>query len=80
MILIDLSREEIAIAERYPAHTSLCIRGGWEFCHPEHAVGKFYGIAVAFNDHIIIDLPNLYFPGMEKPILFNHLKSVRSSL
>ncbi|KAA8519385.1 hypothetical protein F0562_013641 [Nyssa sinensis] len=33
----DLSREELAIAKRYPACTSLCIRYGWEFCRPEHA-------------------------------------------
>ncbi|KAL7243230.1 hypothetical protein ACSBR1_015608 [Camellia fascicularis] len=33
----DLSREELAYAKRYPAHTALCIRGGWEFCRPEHA-------------------------------------------
>lgn len=33
----DLSREEIAIAAHYPTHTALCIRGGWEFCRPEHA-------------------------------------------
>ncbi|GMY38055.1 microtubule-associated protein [Fagus crenata] len=33
----DLSREERAIAKRYPAHTALCIRDGWEFCRPEHA-------------------------------------------
>ncbi|KAG9149706.1 hypothetical protein Leryth_012432 [Lithospermum erythrorhizon] len=33
----DLSREEIAIAKRYPAHTALCIRSGWEFCRSELA-------------------------------------------
>lgn len=38
-ILPDLSREELAIAKCYPAHTSLCIRDGWEFCRPEHAAG-----------------------------------------
>lgn len=36
----DLSREEMAIAKRYPAHTALCIRDGWEFSRPEHAAGK----------------------------------------
>ncbi|KDO75309.1 hypothetical protein CISIN_1g0010932mg, partial [Citrus sinensis] len=36
-ILIDLSREELALAKRYPPHTALCIRDGWEFCHPDHA-------------------------------------------
>lgn len=37
--LADLSREEIAIAKRYPSHTALCIRGGWELCRSEQAVG-----------------------------------------
>ncbi|KAK6932089.1 hypothetical protein RJ641_001713 [Dillenia turbinata] len=32
-----LSRDEVAIAKRYPAHTALCIRDGWDFCHSEHA-------------------------------------------
>ncbi|CAA0823754.1 187-kDa microtubule-associated protein AIR9, partial [Striga hermonthica] len=34
----DLSREEISISKRYPSHTSLCIRGGWDLCRPEQAV------------------------------------------
>lgn len=38
----DLSREEVAIAKHYPAHTALCIRDGWEFCRPEHAIGEFF--------------------------------------
>ncbi|VFQ97381.1 unnamed protein product [Cuscuta campestris] len=38
----DLSREEIALAKRYPAHTALCIRGGWEFCRPDHAVDSTF--------------------------------------
>ncbi|KAM7505783.1 hypothetical protein LguiB_004687 [Lonicera macranthoides] len=42
----DLSREEIVIAERYPAHTSLCLRGGWEFCRPEHAVDSTFRFLV----------------------------------
>ncbi|KDP34944.1 hypothetical protein JCGZ_09232 [Jatropha curcas] len=33
----DLSREEVALAKRYPARTALCIRDGWEFCRPENA-------------------------------------------
>ncbi|KAG8652144.1 187-kDa microtubule-associated protein AIR9 isoform X2 [Manihot esculenta] len=33
----DLSREEVAIAKRYPPCTALCIRDGWEFCRPENA-------------------------------------------
>ncbi|KAL8461070.1 hypothetical protein ACS0TY_032523 [Phlomoides rotata] len=38
----DLSREEIAIAKRYPSHAALCIRGGWELCHPEQAVDSTF--------------------------------------
>ncbi|XP_019185915.1 PREDICTED: 187-kDa microtubule-associated protein AIR9 isoform X3 [Ipomoea nil] len=38
----DLSKEEIALAKRYPAHTALCIRGGWEFCRPDHAVDSTF--------------------------------------
>ncbi|CAH9134676.1 unnamed protein product [Cuscuta epithymum] len=38
----DLSREEISLAKRYPAHTALCIRGGWEFCRPDHAVDSTF--------------------------------------
>ncbi|CAK7350155.1 unnamed protein product [Dovyalis caffra] len=33
----DLSREEVAIAKRYPACTALCIRDGWELSRPENA-------------------------------------------
>lgn len=44
-ILSDLSREEIAIAKRYPSNTALCIRAGWDLCCPEQAVGK------CFNKH-----------------------------
>ncbi|XP_009597927.1 187-kDa microtubule-associated protein AIR9 [Nicotiana tomentosiformis] len=38
----DLSREEVALAKRYPSHTPLCIRGGWEFCRPEQAVDSTF--------------------------------------
>ncbi|KAL9147547.1 hypothetical protein ABFS82_13G180100 [Erythranthe guttata] len=38
----DLSREEIAIAKRYPSNTALCIRGGWELCRPEQAVDSTF--------------------------------------
>jgi len=41
-ILIDLSREEVAIAKRYPACTALCIRYGWELCRPEKAAGMYF--------------------------------------
>lgn len=40
-LLSDLSRDELALAKRYPSHTPVCIRGGWEFCRPEQAVGEF---------------------------------------
>ncbi|XP_059666134.1 187-kDa microtubule-associated protein AIR9 isoform X2 [Cornus florida] len=42
----DLSREELAISKRYPAHTSYCIRGGWEFCRAEHAVDSTFRFLV----------------------------------
>lgn len=42
-IYVDLSREEQEIATRYPAHTAICIRDGWEFCRPELAGGKICG-------------------------------------
>lgn len=49
----DLSREEIAIAKRYPAHTALCIRDGWEFSHPEHAAESTFRFLVEkWKDHI----------------------------
>ncbi|KAL3616841.1 hypothetical protein CASFOL_039235 [Castilleja foliolosa] len=38
----DLSREEISIAKRYPSHTALCIRGGWDFCRPEQAADSTF--------------------------------------
>lgn len=41
-MFIDLSREEMAYAKRYPAHTALCIRDGWEFCRPDHAAGESF--------------------------------------
>lgn len=36
---LDLSREEVAIAKRYPPQTALCLRDGWEFCKSELAAG-----------------------------------------
>ncbi|KAF7120869.1 hypothetical protein RHSIM_Rhsim13G0119900 [Rhododendron simsii] len=38
----DLSREEMAYSKRYPAHTALCIRDGWEFCRSDHAVDSTF--------------------------------------
>lgn len=38
--VVDLSRDAIALAKRYPMHTALCIRGGWEFCRPDQAKGE----------------------------------------
>ncbi|KAJ1437037.1 Leucine-rich repeat [Sesbania bispinosa] len=49
----DLSREEIAIAKRYPAHSALCIRDGWEFSRPEHAAeSTFHFLVEKWKDHI----------------------------
>ncbi|GLT97098.1 hypothetical protein SLE2022_146820 [Rubroshorea leprosula] len=38
----DLSRDEVALAKRYPAQTALCIRQGFELCRPEHAADKTF--------------------------------------
>lgn len=49
----DLSREELALAKRYPAHTALCIRDGWEFCHPDHAAdATFCFLSEQWKDHL----------------------------
>ncbi|XP_044495976.1 187-kDa microtubule-associated protein AIR9 isoform X2 [Mangifera indica] len=49
----DLSREELSIAKRYPAHTALCIRDGWEFCRPEHAPDStFRFLFEQWRDHL----------------------------
>ncbi|GAV67239.1 LRR_4 domain-containing protein [Cephalotus follicularis] len=48
----DLSREELAIAKCYPAHTPLCIRDGWEFCRPDHAADStFRFLFEQWKDH-----------------------------
>lgn len=48
----DLSREEMAYAKRYPAHTALCIRDGWEFCRPDHAADStFRFLLEQWKDH-----------------------------
>lgn len=36
---LDLSREEVAIAKRYPPITALCLRDGWELCKSDLAAG-----------------------------------------
>lgn len=38
----DLSREEVALAKRYPKVTALCIRDGWEFCRSDHAADSTF--------------------------------------
>ncbi|WOL15331.1 microtubule-associated protein [Canna indica] len=42
----DLSPKELDIAKLYPAHTALCIRDGWEFCHPELAEESTFSFLV----------------------------------
>nr|KYP38707.1 hypothetical protein KK1_040034 [Cajanus cajan] len=42
----DLSREEVTLAKRYPAHTALCIRDGWEFSRPEQAADSTFRFLV----------------------------------
>jgi len=49
----DLSREEVALAKRYPAHTALCIRDGWDFSRPEQAADSTFRFLVEkWKDHI----------------------------
>ncbi|XP_068657633.1 187-kDa microtubule-associated protein AIR9-like isoform X2 [Aristolochia californica] len=49
----DLSRDEVEIAKRYPAHTALCIRDGWEFCRPELAVDSTFCFLIErWKDHL----------------------------
>ncbi|KAF5472567.1 hypothetical protein F2P56_009278 [Juglans regia] len=49
----DLSRDELALAKRYPAHTALCIRDGWEFCRPEHAAeSTLHFLVEQWKDHL----------------------------
>ncbi|XP_022748727.1 187-kDa microtubule-associated protein AIR9-like isoform X2 [Durio zibethinus] len=48
----DLSRDELALAKRYPAHTALCLREGWEFCRPEKAADStFQFLFEQWKDH-----------------------------
>ncbi|PPD82943.1 hypothetical protein GOBAR_DD20121 [Gossypium barbadense] len=48
----DLSRDELALAKRYPTHTALCIRDGWEFSRPEHAADStFRFLFEQWKDH-----------------------------
>ncbi|XWS55352.1 hypothetical protein CRYUN_Cryun10bG0167200 [Craigia yunnanensis] len=48
----DLSQDELALAKRYPAHTALCIRDGWEFCRPDHAADSTFGFLFEqWKDH-----------------------------
>lgn len=52
---LDLSREEVAIAKRYPPQTALCLRDGWEFCKSELAAGmKSRPIVVSFHRGLMV--------------------------
>ncbi|CAH8264737.1 unnamed protein product [Arabidopsis lyrata] len=42
----DLSREEVAIAKRYPPQTALCLREGWEFCKSDLAAESTFRFLV----------------------------------
>ncbi|XP_038970512.1 187-kDa microtubule-associated protein AIR9-like [Phoenix dactylifera] len=49
----DLSPDELEIAKLYPAHTALCIRDGWEICHPEFAADSTFAFLVEqWKDHL----------------------------
>ncbi|KAG5105911.1 hypothetical protein JHK82_042881 [Glycine max] len=64
----DLSREEVALAKRYPAHTALCIRDGWEFNRPEHAAESTFRFLVEkWKDHIPLDF-FLKEASIDKPV------------
>ncbi|XP_076908814.1 187-kDa microtubule-associated protein AIR9-like isoform X1 [Bidens hawaiensis] len=48
----DLSPKEIAIAKHYPAHTAVCIAGGWEFCSSKQAPESTFNFLVEqWKDH-----------------------------
>ncbi|EOX96967.1 Outer arm dynein light chain 1 protein isoform 1 [Theobroma cacao] len=48
----DLSRDELSLAKRYPTHTALCIRDGWEFSRPEQAADStFRFLFEQWKDH-----------------------------
>ncbi|XP_022035556.1 187-kDa microtubule-associated protein AIR9 isoform X1 [Helianthus annuus] len=48
----DLSPKEIAIAKNYPAHTAVCIAGGWEFCSSKQALESTFNFLVEqWKDH-----------------------------
>ena len=59
-ILIDLSRDELALAKRYPTHTALCIRDGWEFCRPEHAAGLYFYYYLLCNLLLIVIVSTIF--------------------
>ncbi|KAH9288233.1 hypothetical protein KI387_032350, partial [Taxus chinensis] len=49
----DLSIEEQKLAKRYPSHTALCIRDGWDFCGPEEASDSTMQFLVEkWRDHL----------------------------
>ncbi|KAM7256967.1 hypothetical protein ACFE04_012708 [Oxalis oulophora] len=49
----DLSREEVTLAKRYPAQTTLCLRDGWELCRPDQAAGStFTFLLEQWKDHL----------------------------
>ncbi|XP_038987888.1 187-kDa microtubule-associated protein AIR9 isoform X2 [Phoenix dactylifera] len=49
----DLSPDELEIAKLYPAHTALCVRDGWEFCHSELAADSTFSFLVEqWKDHL----------------------------
>ncbi|KAF5752705.1 microtubule-associated protein [Tripterygium wilfordii] len=49
----DISLEEVAIAKRYPPHTALCIRDGWEFCRSASAKDStFRFLFEQWKDHL----------------------------
>ncbi|XP_072951631.1 187-kDa microtubule-associated protein AIR9-like [Typha angustifolia] len=49
----DLSPSEKEVAKLYPAHTTLCIQDGWEFCRPELAADSTFSfLAEQWKKHL----------------------------
>ncbi|KAK8918454.1 hypothetical protein KSP39_PZI021232 [Platanthera zijinensis] len=49
----DLSPKELEVAKLYPAHTSSCIRDGWQFVRPELAADSTFSFLVdKWREHL----------------------------
>ncbi|KAL2327482.1 hypothetical protein Fmac_020909 [Flemingia macrophylla] len=64
----DLSREEVALARRYPSHTALCIRDGWEFSRLEQAADSTFRFLVEKWKNCIPPGFSLKEASIDKPV------------